>query len=46
MIGADLNGTNMIQANLIEANLKDVKLDGAILCHTKMPDGKENNSGC
>ena len=38
---ADLKGANLSGANLTKANL-----DGAVLCHTTMPDGKENNSGC
>ena len=33
---ADLKGANLTKANL----------DGAVLCHTTMPDAKENNSGC
>ncbi|MAH84836.1 MAG: hypothetical protein CBB68_10960 [Rhodospirillaceae bacterium TMED8] len=40
LIGADLGGVD-----LSTANLKDAKLDGAILCKTKMPWGEEN-SGC
>ena len=27
-------------------NRSGAKLDGAILCQTTMPDGKENKSGC
>ena len=38
---ADLKGANLSGANLTKANL-----DGAVLCHTTMPDATENNSGC
>ena len=44
--GLDLSKADLSQANLIRANLIATKLDGAILCHTTMPNGKENNSGC
>ena len=37
---------NLTGGNLSGAYLSDKKLDYAILCHTKMPDGKEENSGC
>ena len=44
--GADLSRADLSRADLSGANLNDAKLDGAKLCQTKMPDGKENNSGC
>ena len=53
---ADLRHTNLRNANLRNANLKgadltganveNVKLGGAILCHTTMPDGKKVYSNC
>ena len=46
LIGADLKGANLTGANLTKANLEDVKLDGAILCHTTMSDGKKVYSNC
>ena len=42
----DLNGVGLGLANLSKADLSSAKLDGSKSCHTKMPDGKENNSGC
>ena len=42
---ADLSESNLSGVNLSSALLKDAKLDGAILCKTKMPWGEEN-SGC
>jgi uncharacterized protein YjbI with pentapeptide repeats len=55
--GADLTGTNLSGTDLTSSNLSgvdmrkashlsDANLDGAIMCHTRMPDGKENNSNC
>ena len=44
--GVDLSLANLSEAYLYKANLSGAKLDGAILYHTKMPDGRENNSGC
>ena len=38
---ANLRNANLKGADLTGADLKDVKLDGAILCHTTMPDGKK-----
>ena len=51
LILANLTGANLFRVHLTgtdlsDADLKDVNLDGAILCHTIMPDRKENNSGC
>ena len=43
---ADLIGVNLAGAKMAGAKMSGVKLDGAILCHTIMPDVKENNSGC
>ena len=43
---ADLRGADLGQAILTGANLEDVKLDGAILCHTTMSDGKKVYSNC
>ena len=42
---ANLRGANLSGVTLSTALLKDAKLDGAILCKTKMPWGEEN-SGC
>ena len=44
--GANLTGADLTGANLIGADLEDVKLDGAILCHTTMSDGKKVYSNC
>jgi uncharacterized protein YjbI with pentapeptide repeats len=49
--GAILWGTVLFKANLTGvdmtgASMKDVNLDGALLCRTKMPSGREDNSGC
>ena len=43
---ANLRNANLNGADLTGADLKDVKLDGAILCHTTMPDGKKVYSNC
>ena len=43
---ANLSGADLNSADLSDADLDGAKLDGAIFCHTAMPDGKENNSGC
>jgi len=50
LTGANLKGANLKEANLSEANLtgantKNVRLDGAKYCKTKMPWG-ELNDGC
>jgi Pentapeptide repeats (8 copies) len=52
--GANLKNTNLKDANFKDAHLecadfsgaKDVNLDGAIKCKTKMADSSEDNSGC
>ena len=41
-----LRGANLSKADLFEANLSNAKFVSFIFCNTKMPDGKENNSGC
>ena len=43
---SDMPPTNFTGADLTGANLGGVSLDGVILCNTKMPDGKINNSSC
>jgi uncharacterized protein YjbI with pentapeptide repeats len=40
-----LNGVNLSGADLSKTDLENVSMDGAILCHTKLPSG-EVNSGC
>ena len=50
LIGADLRRADIFDSDLTDANLKGAKLSfgdlGALVCHTVMPDGKEDNSGC
>jgi hypothetical protein len=46
LTGANLAGANMTDANLSEAILIDTNFEGAILCHTMMPGGTEDNTGC
>ena len=43
---ADLTGANLTDANLTWASMRGAKLDGAIFCHTVMPDSEENNQDC
>ncbi len=43
---ADLTNANLTDANLTWASMRGAKLDGAIFCHTVMPDSEENNEGC
>lgn len=47
----DLSGVNLSEENLSGANLQDASLmnartDGPVFCHTKLPSGEEDNSGC
>jgi DNA-binding beta-propeller fold protein YncE len=49
--GANLGGANLgraclVDADLTGANLGGARLGGAIFCHTRMPDGTLNDSGC
>src|SRR5690606_7990923 len=45
--GADLSGACLVEANLLNATIDGTtKLDGAIFCHTVMPDGSINDDGC
>ena len=50
LIGADLRRADIFDSDLTDANLKGAKLSsgdlGALVCHTIMPDGKEDNSDC
>ena len=51
MTKAILKGVNLTKANLTEARLREVdlsevRLSGSIRCHTIMPDGAEDLSGC
>ena len=51
LVGADLTGANLAQANMTDANLSeaiviDTNFEGAIFCHTIMPGGAEDNTGC
>jgi len=42
-----LTNSNLTGADMRKAiNISDAILNGAILCHTKMPEGKENNFNC
>jgi hypothetical protein len=48
---ADLRGANLDQTCLVDTDLRDARLGGAnlgtaIFCHTIMPDGSRNISGC
>lgn len=43
---ADLRNADLEGADLKGAYLGDANLNGANLCHTIMPEGDENNSGC
>jgi hypothetical protein len=43
---ANLTGACFVDADLTGANLKASNLSGAIFCHTTMPDGTINDSGC
>ena len=42
----NLRDANLFRANLSKANMSKSNLSGAVLCHTLIPDGKEDNSGC
>jgi uncharacterized protein YjbI with pentapeptide repeats len=44
--GANLNSTNLNGADLWNAYLRFVRMKGAILCNTTMPDGSVTYSGC
>jgi hypothetical protein len=45
--GADLGGACLVGANLLEAVIDNsTSLKNAIFCHTLMPDGATNDSGC
>ena len=46
LLKADLKKAKLQGAKLQGSNLEDVKLDGAILCHTTMSDGKKVYSNC
>jgi uncharacterized protein YjbI with pentapeptide repeats len=45
LFGADLSGSDLSGLDLTTAQMIFLRLDGAILCKTKMPWGEEN-SGC
>jgi len=44
--GAVFYKANLTGVNMTGALMKETNLDGAILCRTKMPSGREDNSGC
>ena len=44
--GANLRGANLRGANLTGADLTGANLSGASICHTIMPDGSTDTSGC
>jgi hypothetical protein len=44
--GANLSHTNLLRANLSDADLRNADLTDARFCHTTMPNGHVNNSGC
>ncbi len=50
LTNADLRRADIFDSDLTGANLKGAKLSvgglSALVCHTIMPDGKENNSDC
>ena len=50
LMSADLRRADIFDSDLTDANLKGAKLSsgdlGALVCHTIMPDGKEDNSDC
>ena len=52
LTGVNLSGTDLTNSNLTGVdmrkaiNISDAILNGAVLCHTKMPEGKENNFNC
>lgn len=43
---ANLRNADLGYANLTGANLSGAELTGTSFCHTTMPDGNTNNSGC
>ena len=50
LMSADLRRADIFDSDLTDANLKGAKLSsgdlGALVCHTIMPDGQEDNSDC
>ena len=43
---ADLRWTSLLGANFTDADMSGAKFDGAIFCHTIMPDGSVNDENC
>ena len=42
----DLRGADLSRAVLTFSDMEEAKIEGAIFCETRMPDGTTNNEGC